>query len=210
MLATVAVPSLPGEWIAQSRPGGVILLPLDRRNCGGLLARLTVRSDGIAQGRFLPHFGGFMPVRSVRRHDAADQAFRAIEDDQGFTRRSILPADIITQETSPVEFFAALTNIGGGWNYLTFTPTNGGPTETWIAQGDGSWVCHTSTADGTHSVRQGGPTRLWDQVESAYRQWCQIGRPTRERFGLTIDHGQHTIWLDDPDGPHQWPLPLVL
>lgn len=151
-----------------------------------------------------------MPVRSVRRHDAADQAFRAIEDDQGFTRRSILPADIITQETSPVEFFAALTNIGGGWNYLTFTPTNGGPTETWIAQGDGSWVCHTSTADGTHSVRQGGPTRLWDQVESAYRQWCQIGRPTRERFGLTIDHGQHTIWLDDPDGPHQWPLPLVL
>jgi hypothetical protein len=43
-------------------------------------------------------------------------------------------------------------------------------------------------------------------VETAYQQWQQIGRPTRDRFGLTIDNGQHTIWLDQPDSPHQWVL----
>jgi len=206
VIATVAVPSVPQEWIAQTRAGGVILLPLDRNNCGGLLVRLTVRSDGIAQGRFLPDFGGFMPVRLLNRHDAADHAFRTIENGQGDARRTSLSADLITQESSPFEFFAALTVLGGGWNYLTFTPDNGGPVETWFGQNDGSWLCHTTAADGTHTVGQGGPTRLWDRVETAYRQWQQIGQPTRDRFGLTVHDGQHFIWLDHPDGPHHWTL----
>ncbi len=206
VIATVAVPSLPQEWIEQTRVGGVILLPLDRRNCGGLLARLTVQSGRRAHGRFLPDFGGFMPLRQLNRHDTASHVFRTIDDGQGDTRHPSLPADIITEEASPCEFFAALTMPGGGWNHLTFIPSNGGPTETWLAQGDGSWVCHTTTANGTHTIRQGGPARLWNQVETAYQQWQQIGRPTRDRFGLTIDNGQHTIWLDHPDSPHQWAL----
>ncbi|MGH4013895.1 MAG: ATP-grasp peptide maturase system methyltransferase [Pseudonocardiaceae bacterium] len=205
VIATVGVPSVPPEWITQTRVGGVILLPLDRRNCGGLLARLTVHSGDVAQGHFLPDFGGFMPVRPLHRHDASDHAFRTTENGQGDTRHTSLPPDVITQEASPFEFFAALTIPGGGWNHLTFTPSNGNPTETWLAQEDGSWVCHT-TANDTHTVRQGGPTQLWDHVEIAYHQWHQIGQPTRDRFGLTIHHGQHTIWLDHPDSPHQWTL----
>lgn len=67
-------------------------------------------------------------------------------------------------------------------------------------------MCHTTTAAGDHTIRQGGPARLWDQMETAYQQWQQIGRPTRDRFGLTIDNGRHTIWLDQPDSPHQWVL----
>ncbi|MGQ0715990.1 MAG: ATP-grasp peptide maturase system methyltransferase [Pseudonocardiales bacterium] len=206
IIATVAVPGLPLEWITQTRPGGIILLPLDRRNCGGLLARLTVQSSGVAHGRFLPDFGGFMPLRQLKRHDAADYAFRTVEDGQGDTRHTSLPADIITREANPFEFFAALTLPGGGWNHLIFTPSNGDAAETWLAQGDGSWVCHTTTADGTHAIRQGGPIRLWDQVERAYKQWHQTGRPTRDRFGLTIDNCRHTIWLDSPDSRHQWML----
>ncbi|MGH3839710.1 MAG: hypothetical protein ACRDSF_29000 [Pseudonocardiaceae bacterium] len=202
----MAVPSVPQEWITQTRPGGVVLLPLDRRNCGGLLARLSVQSGGIAYGRLLPDFGGFMPLRQLNRHDAADHAFRTVEDGQGDTRHTSLPVDIITQEANPFEFFAALTLPGGGWNHLIFTPSNGDPAETWLAQGDGSWACHTTTAGGTHAIRQGGPTRLWDQVENAYKQWHQTGRPTRDRFGLTIDNGQHTLWLDSPDSQHQWVL----
>jgi hypothetical protein len=46
---------------------------------------------------------------------------------------------------------------GGGWNHLTFTPSNGDSTQTWLAQGDRSWVCHSTTPDGIHTVRQGGP-----------------------------------------------------
>ncbi len=204
VIATVAVPSVPGEWITQTSVGGVILLPLDRRNCGGLLARLTVQSGGVAHGRFLPDFGGFMPLRQLDRHDAASHAFHTIDDRQGDTRHTDLPTDLITHEDNPFEFFAALTVPGGGWNHLTFTPSNGDPTQTWLAQEDGSWVCHTTTAEGTYTIRQGGPARLWDQVETAYQQWRQIGRPTRDRFGLTVDNAQHVTWLDFPDSPHQW------
>lgn len=75
IIATVAVPGLPQEWIAQTRVGGIILLPLDRRNCGGLLAKITVESGGLAHGRFLPDFGGFMPLRQLDRHDTANHAF---------------------------------------------------------------------------------------------------------------------------------------
>lgn len=206
VIATVAVPDVPPAWITQTQVGGIILLPLHRRNCGGLLARLTVYSDGITQGHFLPDFGGFMPLRALDRHDAAEHAFRTIEDSQGDTRHTNLPSDLITQDSNPFQFFAALTIPGGGWNYLTFTPSNGGPVETWLAQEDGSWVCHATTTDGTHTVRQGGPSRLWDHVETAYHQWHQIGQPTRDRFGLTIHNGQHAIWLDYPDSPHQWTL----
>lgn len=206
IIATVAVQSPPQEWIAQTRVGGIILLPLDRRNCGGLLARLIVAPGGIAHGRFLADFGGFMPLRQLSRHDAAHHAFRTIDGGRGDTRQTSLPTEAITHEDNPFEFFAALTVPGGGWNHLTFTPSNGGPTETWLAQGDGSWVCHITTPGGIHTVRQGGPTRLWDQVETAHQQWRQINRPTRDRFGLTIDNGHDTIWLDHPDSPHRWVL----
>ncbi|MBV8542411.1 MAG: ATP-grasp peptide maturase system methyltransferase [Pseudonocardiales bacterium] len=208
IIATVGIPGVPREWIAQTRVGGIIVLPLDRRDCGGLLARLTVQADGCAQGRLLPDFGGFMPLRHLDRHDAADRAFRAI-DDGGDQRPTTLPVDIVTDEADPFEFFTALTLPGGGWNHLTFTPNNGNPTETWIAQGDGSWACHTTGTDGVHTVRRGGPVPLWDRIETAHHHWRHIGRPTRDRFGLTVHHGRHTIWLDRPDSPHQWELPAL-
>ncbi len=149
---------MPQEWITQTRPGGVVLLPLDRRNCGGLLARLSVQSGGIAYGRLLPDFGGFMPLRQLNRHDAADHAFRTVEDGQGDTRHTSLPVDIITQEANPFEFFAALTLPGGGWNHLIFTPSNGDPAETWLAQGDGSWrVTPRRQAAPTQSAKAGRP-----------------------------------------------------
>lgn len=207
IIATVALPRLPQEWIDQTRIGGTILLPLDRRNCGGLLAKLTVAPGGIGHGRFLPDFGGFMPLRQLTRHDAAQHAFRTIEDNQGDTRRTSLSTEVITHEDSPFEFFAALTLPGGGWDHLSFTPSNGDPPETWLAQGDGSWACHTTTPEGIHTVRQGGHARLWDQVETAHQQWRQIGRPTRDRFGLTIEHGHDILWLDHPESPHRWALP---
>lgn len=203
VIATVGVRRVPAAWVEQTRVGGVILLPLDRRNCGGLLARLTVHADGTARGAFLPEFGGFMPVRS-ERHYMADRVFRSVDDEAGDQRHTDLPANVVTDEASPFEFFAALTVSGGGWDHLGFIPDDGSPAETWIAQGDGSWVCHTSGAGGTHTVRQGGPSRLWDRIETAHRQWRQLGQPTRERFGLSVQDGRETIWLDGPAGPHQW------
>lgn len=205
IMATVAIPRLPHAWIEQTRDGGRILFPLDTRNGGGLMPLLTVHSDR-AEGRFLPDFGGFMPVREQQRQDAALIAFHAVTDEQGDERTTALAAEIATDDAGPFEFFGAL--FTGGYDYLTFTPSAGGPTETWIAHADGSWVCHTTDTEGTHRVRQGGPQRLWDRIEHLHQQWNDLGAPKRQRFGLTVTPDAHTIWLDDPSLEHSWRLSM--
>ena len=47
---------------------------------------------------------------------------------------------------------------------------------------------------------------LWDEVENLHVRWTELGKPTRERFGLTVARGEHTLWLDDPRGPDRWTL----
>ncbi|MPZ83137.1 MAG: methyltransferase domain-containing protein [Actinophytocola sp.] len=201
IIVTVGVAPVPGAWLDQTRDGGRMLVPLDRRNCGGLLALLTVHGD-TASGPFLPDYGGFMPIRGTR-HDAALDAFRSVQDYQGTHGTTDLAAEVATG-SSPFEFFAALRV--GGYDHMSFTPNGGGPTETWLANGHNSWVCHTTT-DGTHSVRQGGPVRLWDVIEDARGEWERLGEPVRERFGLSVDRdGTHTVWLDEPTSPYRWAL----
>ncbi|NLU71434.1 methyltransferase domain-containing protein [Streptomyces sp. HNM0575] len=48
----------------------------------------------------------------------------------------------------------------------------------------------------------GGPLDPCD----VYELWRCAGRPDRERYGLTVRDGVQWAWLDDPDGPHTWPL----
>ncbi|MER5782453.1 hypothetical protein ABT104_12115 [Streptomyces mobaraensis] len=67
--------------------------------------------------------------------------------------------------------------------------------------GDPSWACALFRAepDLKTLVWQGGPRRLWDEVEAAYDWWATRGRPTPGRFGLTVDGTGGRIWLDEPE-----------
>jgi hypothetical protein len=57
-------------------------------------------------------------------------------------------------------------------------------------------------------VRQGGPRRLWDALEDLYLRLERCGRPSRDRFGLTVHpDGRQFVWLDDPDLGPRWELP---
>lgn len=203
IISTVGLSGVPGAWIEQTMPSGKILVPLDLAGRAGLLALLTVYADGKAEGSFLPGYGGFMPVRA-NQHQAND-VMSTVGDDDGMTRETTLPVDVVTNTRDPFEFFAAL--IIGGYDWLGFIPNDGGPTQTWLTQPNGSWVCHVTDHNGKHTVRQGGPVRLWDGIETAHLEWQQLGQPVRSRFGLTVQNGRHTVWLDHPDGPHRWGLP---
>ncbi|MEU9289607.1 methyltransferase domain-containing protein [Streptomyces sp. NPDC048275] len=41
----------------------------------------------------------------------------------------------------------------------------------------------------------------------AYALWERENRPVRERYGVTVSGADAWAWLDDPEGPHVWPLP---
>jgi Protein-L-isoaspartate(D-aspartate) O-methyltransferase (PCMT) len=59
-----------------------------------------------------------------------------------------------------------------------------------------------------HPLHQiGGPSRLWDLLETAHQQWAELGEHGSKRFGLTVTPDGHWVWLDAPDRAHRWPLP---
>jgi hypothetical protein len=78
---------------------------------------------------------------------------------------------------------------------LAFDRDGAGSVETfWLMSGD-SWASASPEGD----VSQLGPRSLWDEVESAYPWWVEIGRPAFDRFGLTVTGDAQEVWLDRPD-----------
>lgn len=186
IIATVGIGRVAEAWIAQTAPGGKILFPLDRGSRGALMVLLTV-SDGKAEGRFVAQYGSFMPVRADRKRFTAAQA--TIKAADGVTRKTSAK-----KLTSQVEFFTPLV-VGA------YAQRRVGQ-DTWFLREDGSWARLSGD-----EVTQGGPEMLWDKLEAAYEEWRRLGEPDRTRFGLTVADGDHTVWLDDPGGPHRWALP---
>jgi protein-L-isoaspartate O-methyltransferase len=208
IIVTCGMPCIPAGWITQLAPGGLLLVDLEGPLSAGNMAAL--RRDGAApevRGRFLPWFGRFLPMR--RNVTAAD--YHLPQPDRDTTA----PVESGCTTVDPVKldnefrFLAQLHLPSGTFHTLTAPPDAHQPTHTRLVSPDGSWcdVAREPTADGKHELRQAGPQRLWDTVETAYHQWCALGEPEWSRFGITATPTSQHMWLDDPyESPHQWPL----
>ena len=193
IIATCSAPSIPAPWIAQLRPGGLLLTNLHRDLGGGALALLRRDEHGQIRGSFLTDYGGFMPVRSDPPADAQHQLADAFATDD--TQTSRRATDVAAEDLDHLDFgmLAALRlpRVTSLW----FEPATG--RQRWLLGGDGSWA---SIDEGTQTVTQHGPRRLWDVVEALYRRWIDAGKPTRERVGLSVTaSGVHRFWLDSPE-----------
>ncbi|MEU1502047.1 methyltransferase domain-containing protein [Streptomyces sp. NPDC005732] len=140
IIATCTLTSIPRSWLAQCRPGAVILAPL----ATGLIA-LRVRDAGHAEGRFLHTPAYFVPLRGDTRPDDPEPQHLG-----GLPRRA--------RGDELLRFLLTLT-AGSVDPYEAFT--------------------------------------LWERER----------RPERERYGITVSGADAWAWLDDPAGPHVWPLP---
>ncbi|TCO65184.1 ATP-grasp peptide maturase system methyltransferase [Actinocrispum wychmicini] len=188
VLCTCAVPTIPLPWLEQTKPGGIVVTTLSRPIGAGLV-RITAGDGPNGQGQVLADDGRFMPLRAPDTQTVAWPAADAV----GSTRSARLSAGVISP-TSPFEFFAGLGApgvhaVGAAHNAVL------------MAHPDGSWARHESA-----TVTQGGPRRLWDEVEAAYQQWVALGEPRRARFGITVTPDVQELWLDRPDSPNRWPL----
>jgi protein-L-isoaspartate(D-aspartate) O-methyltransferase len=66
VVVTASVHTLPYAWVEQTRPGGLLVVPWAATfHPDWPLAKLTVRDDGTAEGRFIRP-GFYMPVRDQR------------------------------------------------------------------------------------------------------------------------------------------------
>lgn len=199
VVATASVREIvPPGWLAQTRPGGLIVMPWGTDYCNGVRLTLQVASDRTITGRL----GGdlaFMRLRSQRRRfyepDETEiqrsavtttdvhgwDFFRMINSDQAaFAIGLRVPCCSLTVE---------LNKFGEDHNVLELDDVT---TRSW-AQLDANLASPDKLV-----VRQLGPRRLWDEVEAAYDWWYEHGKPGPARFGMTVTTASQSVWLDEP------------
>jgi methyltransferase of ATP-grasp peptide maturase system len=197
VIATCSVDRVPPAWIAQTRPGGKILVNIRGPIMRGALAVLEVGNDNEATGRFLPGYAGFMELR----HDP-DAPFARTplgsgpsgDPEDGST--SLDPA--LLQDGSAFGFFAQLSLPGA---QVRRTTADDEDTGTRITTPDGSQAVAWQRQDrGRYLVIQSGPRRLWNIIEHAHQQWTELGRPTWTDFRVIVRGNLQRILLDSPEG----------
>jgi len=195
VIATCSVAAIPPAWLTQIQPGGIILTNLYRQLVGGSLARLTIREDRSAIGQLLNDWGGFMPVRAHSHTDPA-QLIRAASQQDGNKRVSHLPAPV----SEDGQAWVVLADLLMADVSRTDIARADGDVQ-WLVHPDGSWAYH----DTTGIVEQGGPRRLWDELEWIFEVWTDHGKPARAQIGLTVTpSGGHHIWLHNDANVITW------
>ncbi|MFE4611611.1 methyltransferase domain-containing protein [Streptomyces niveus] len=191
LLATCGVGRIPNAWREQVRPGGVIVA-----NVGYGIARLTIDRDHRAEGRFLPELAAFMAARpDTGTLGATPQQLTDLTTTYtGYSREISLP-------------------IGLGAEIAQFLPSLAHPTVKTIVLKDDSgremrclwepqtesWARITPLDVRTAQLDHQGPRDLWAELEPLLTHWVSAGRPSVDRYGLSVDtDGAHILWLDEP------------
>ncbi|MGH2709070.1 MAG: hypothetical protein ACRDJK_12370, partial [Actinomycetota bacterium] len=205
IIATCCVTRIPNAWLEQCRPGMIVTDLWGTVGHRGALVRIEVFQDGSARGRFLPYPGGFMALRGTTdTHEEWMGRARAVLDKGGDTRPTALSGRVLEDDTFAI--FAGLS-IPSVWSIRRIQPH--GESLYLVHRDNASWARLTESPDGEdRAVTQGGPRRLWDELELAHDRWLKLGRPTRDRYGVSVSSlGRQSVWIDTPDSEHTWELP---
>jgi protein-L-isoaspartate(D-aspartate) O-methyltransferase len=203
VIATCSIGSVPRQWVAQTKPGGLIVAPWGPTYGGEAVARLAVAEDGTATGWFLGS-SAFMRLRAQRterKHVREYLGGRKWPADGRLSMTSISPESV---GDWPV-MFAIGVQVPEAFPWAE-TYDDGSYT-LWLRD---TAVTSWATVDyepgrEEFEVYQSGPRNLWDEVVAAYLWWDENDRPGFERFGLTVDSAGERVWLDRPDNP----VPIV-
>jgi protein-L-isoaspartate(D-aspartate) O-methyltransferase len=186
---TCGIHTVPYAWIAQSRPGAVIVAPY----CPGFglnhAVRLVVRPDGTAIGRF-PGFASYMMMRSQRWAGvtAVDP-----EEARDFTT-TVDPRTLAYAPAGADLAISALTRLH------SHTYREPGFFRMWVMGDSDRWgAAAWEPKRDYYDAYQIGDRAVWQEAVDAYFRWVSWGEPGRDRFGMTVTpEGQH-IWLDTPE-----------
>ncbi|WP_180687521.1 ATP-grasp peptide maturase system methyltransferase [Streptomyces gossypiisoli] len=186
IVAACSFRAVPPALLAQTRPGGKILLPLSGWLYGNARVLLTVAEDGTAEGSLLPGTISFMPARTHAAPafgNPADWAAGLSEKPRS-ARHSPERFTTTTEEAFHLRFLAQtavpdtqMITIDG---VVRLVDVVSGSAATLTPNGD-VW-----------EVREGGPVKLWERIEDVLDAFDAADRPGPETFTMHVyDGGQH-------------------
>ncbi len=193
IISTCAVHRIPWSWYDQLTPDGQLLV--DFKPHGGNLVLLQKKADRL-EGRFTPWYAAFMIMRQHNNHDDNPSPHWQPEFPLTRQRTTTTPAE----PPSVVGFLrSAMSTTHLRRRYL-FDEQRRRPNAVKLTTADGSCceVGLTPNDNGIRTVREGGPTSLWGEIERAYQQWHDWGEPGWDRVGITVKPHSWTVWLDEP------------
>ncbi|MGH3908057.1 MAG: methyltransferase domain-containing protein [Pseudonocardiaceae bacterium] len=209
IIATCGVTHVPPAWIRQLGACGRIVAPLDGSHEGGLMVLDETAPDEVTGG-FDAMLAFFMPMREDPDHPwgALGVGTAALGGIAHHGSTDLDPRSLLTEEHDwwlflrlhlPGATFGHTLGADGQRDGIVIQTATSSATATFALANDGRWP-----------TTQRGPARIWDTVEAARRSWERLSRPSRTRLGISAldDTGRQYVWLDDPDGPHAWPMPL--
>ncbi|GAA2215522.1 methyltransferase domain-containing protein [Nonomuraea monospora] len=193
---TCGVREVPYAWVAQTRPGGVIVLPWHPGYGTSHALRLEVREDGTAVGRVMG-FAGYMMLRSQRPRPCLGQA---PGEERRHYRTALDPRALDQLGAGADLAIGALTGLRS--HTSEGTDEDGAYVRVFVADpGDSrSWAAATwRPGSVTYGVQQVGRRPVWDEVLRAYAQWVSWGEPHWRRFGISVGPEGQSVWLDTPE-----------
>ncbi|MGH3887561.1 MAG: methyltransferase domain-containing protein [Pseudonocardiaceae bacterium] len=214
ILATCAITHIPPEWIRQLADGGRIVAPIAGNSTKPLLVLDKTAPDEVT-GHFDNYHVGFMPLRHDL-HSPLGPGETAHSTAAGMAHYGTTTTDPrrIHQASPDLALFCQLHVPGLQLAYDTDPTQSTDPTHATRI------IAHTADAvasvsfhldeDGRWPVTQRGPCRIWDTIETALALWDHLHQPDTSRLGVSAldDINRQYVWLDDPDGPYSWPMPL--
>jgi protein-L-isoaspartate(D-aspartate) O-methyltransferase len=189
IIATCSVRQIPWAWYDQLMPGGRLLV--DFKPQGGNLVLLERKTDRL-EGRFTARYAAFMVMRQQENPPSPWQPEFPLSRER--------PTSIPAEPPRVARFLRSVASTTQLRHRYTFDAQTRQPTAVRLSAADGSCceVDLTPGSTGTRTVREGGPTPLWREIEHAYQQWRDWGEPGWDRVGITVTPHAWTVWLDEP------------
>ncbi|MFF4448799.1 hypothetical protein [Streptomyces sp. NPDC001502] len=159
---------------------------------------LTAAEAGRAQGRF-HSFASFMQMaRPEAEHDPPPTAPEAAASAAAYSSTGLSPWAVAGGDLD-AGFHVGLTVPGAsfGWD------TSGEHAHTRLqirdpATGSCAAVDHDGRTAADFAVTRAGPRQLGDEITAACRRREELGRPSADRYGLTVTSGGTAVWVDSP------------
>lgn len=165
IVSTVSVRPVPVSWLESLRAGGRLVTTIAGT---GLIVTADKTDDGGAEGQVEPDPAGFMRTRHGDDYDSpTSEVWEKVREQDGEEVETCRYPLLYPTDSWGVMSMLALTVPGVDYRYQE----EGEARTVWLLHPDGSWARATATEFlGSPIVHQGGPRRLWRELQRI-RNW---------------------------------------